>query len=121
MHLIEQVPEMLMLSVSTQDDEQTHQDGGQGSHAQSQYLSLLHQLAVGASVAGGTEAGVSLSVVSVDAGSSVQTGVVKTLVPVLASFTIRSDSLTSGTPDTITISVSSVSSQEIITRRKSKG
>ena len=95
-----------MLSVSTQDDEQTHQDGGQGSHAQPQYLSLLHQLAVGASVAGRTEAGVSLSVVSVDAGSSVQTGVVKTLVPVLASFTIRSDSLTSGTPDTITISVS---------------
>ena len=89
----------LVISVMcTQDDEKTDKDGGQSSHAQPQYLLLLHQLAVGSGVAGGTEAGEPLSVVPVDAGPSVMAGIVQTLVTVLTTFPVRCDSLAPGTP-----------------------
>ena len=82
----------------TQDDEEAHQDGRQGAHAQPQYLGFLHQLAVGPGVAAGAEAGVALRVVPVDAGAAVLTRVVQTLVPVLAALAIRGHALAPGTP-----------------------
>ena len=85
--------------VCTQDDEETHEDGGQSPHAEPEDLLLLHELAVGPGVAGGTEAGVPLCVVPVDAGAAVVTGIVQTLVTVLAALSVRSDSLATGTPE----------------------
>ena len=104
----------LVISVMcTQDDEKTDKDGGQSSHAQPQYLLLLHQLAVGSGVAGGTEAGVALSVVPIDARPAVCAGIVETLVTILTSLPVRSDSLSSGTPS-IAPGVSSVSGMEVV-------
>ena len=85
--------------ICTQDDEETHKDGGESPHAEPEDLLLLHELAVGPGVAGGTEAGVPLGVVPVDAGAAVVAGIVQTLVTVLAPLTVRSDSLATGTPE----------------------
>lgn len=82
----------------TQDDEEAHQDGRQGAHAQPQDLRLLHQLAVGPGVAAGAEAGVALRVVPVDAGAAILTRVIQTLIPVLAALAIRGHALAPGTP-----------------------
>ena len=82
----------------TQDDEEAHQDGRQGTHAQPQDLRLLHQLAVGPGVAAGAEAGVALRVVPVDAGAAILTRVIQTLVPVRASLAIRGHAVATGTP-----------------------
>ena len=74
---------------------------------------LLHQLAVGSGVAGGTEAGVALSVVPIDARPAVCVGIVETLVTILTSLPVRSDSLSAGTPITAP-AVSSVSGMEVV-------
>ena len=82
----------------TQDDKKTDEYGCQSSHTQSQYLLLRLELAGGSGVAGGTEAGEPLCVVPVDAGPSVLAGIVQTLVTILTTFPVRSDSLAPGTP-----------------------
>ena len=82
----------------TQDDEEANQDGGEGAHAEPEDLLLLHQLAVGAGEAAGTDAGVALVGVPVDAGPAVDAGVVQALVPVLAPLPVRGHALTTWTP-----------------------
>ena len=82
----------------TEDDEQAHQDGGQGAHAEPKDLLLLHELAVGAGEAAGADAGVPLVRVPVDAGAAVDAGVVQALVPVLAPLPVGRDPLAPGTP-----------------------
>ena len=85
-------------AAGTEDDQEADEDGGERAHAQPQDLGLLHQLAVGAGVAAGAEAGVALGVVAVDAGAAVLAGVVQTLVMVLAPLPVRSNALAAGTP-----------------------
>ena len=58
-------------AAGTEDDQEADEDGGQRAHAQPQDLGLLHQLAVGAGVAAGAEAGVALGVVAVTYPESV--------------------------------------------------
>ena len=82
----------------TQNDEEANEDGRQSSHAQSQDLLLLHQLAVGPGEARWTEAGVAISVVPIDASAPVSARVVQALVPVLAALAISSDPLAAWAP-----------------------
>ena len=82
----------------TQDDEETDEDGGEGPHAQPENLLLLHQLTVGPREARGTEAGVAIGIVPIDASAPVGARVVQTLVSVLAALAVGGDPLAARTP-----------------------
>ena len=77
----------------TEYGEEADEYDGECAHAEPEDLLLLHELAVVAAVAAGTEAGVALHRLAVDALAPVVAGVVQALVAVHAALAVGGHAL----------------------------